>query len=154
MVADVILRRFTRRLARQLVAAFVLRVAGVALDPFPFNGVSLNSLIQPLPQIDILDRFFVGGFPTAFLPVMDPAGNALAHVLAVGAERHGARHRQRFQRHDRRHHFHAVIGGQTKSFAEGFFRLLIAQYRAVATGARVAKAGAVGENFYLFEHLW
>lgn len=126
----------------------------MALDPFPFHLVALNGLIQPLPQIDIFDRFFVGGFPTAFLPVMDPTGDALAHVLAVGAERHGAGHGQRFQRHDRRHHFHAVIGGQTESFAEGFFRLLIAQYRAVATGAGVAKAGAVGENFYLFEHLW
>lgn len=154
MVADVVLRRFTGRLARQLVAAFVLRVAGVALDPFPFYGVALNGLIQPLPQIDILDRLFVGGFPTALLPVMDPTGDALAHILAVSAERHGAGYGQRFQRHDRRHHFHAVIGGQTKSFAEGFFRLLIAQYRAVATGAGVAKAGAIGENFYLFEHLW
>jgi hypothetical protein len=31
---------------------------------------------------------------------MDPTGDALAHILAVGAERHGAGHGQRFQRHE------------------------------------------------------
>ncbi|MNH33953.1 hypothetical protein D3C79_945140 [compost metagenome] len=85
---------------------------------------------------------------------MDPTGNALAHILAVGAEDHFARRGQRFQCDNRRHHLHAIVGGQAEARAEGFFRLLIAQYCTITTGARVAKAGAVGENFYLFEHLW
>lgn len=90
LVTDVFLRRLAGRFARQHVTTFVLRVAGVALDPFPFYLVALNGQIQPLPQIDILDRLFVGGFPAALLPVMDPAGDAprtyWLSVLSVTAQ--------------------------------------------------------------------
>jgi len=82
--------------------------------------------IQPLPQVDVLNRLLIGGLPAALFPVMDPAGDPLAQVLAVGAERHFTGLRQRFQRHDGRHHLHTVIGGAIKTGAKGFFMLAIA----------------------------
>src|SRR5882757_10655840 len=72
--------------ARQLIGAFVDGVAGVALDPMPAHLMLVQRRIQPLPQIDILDRLLVRGTPAVLLPAMDPAGDALTHVLAVGVE--------------------------------------------------------------------
>ena len=66
LVTDVFLRRLAGRFARQHVTTFVLRVAGVALDPFPFYLVALNGQIQPLPQIDILDRLLSAVFQPRF----------------------------------------------------------------------------------------
>ena len=70
--------------ARQLIGAFVLGVAGVALDPVPAHLVRLQRGVEPLPQLGILHRLLVGGAPAVALPAVDPAGDALAHILAVG----------------------------------------------------------------------
>lgn len=42
--------------------------------------------VEALPQLDILDRLLVGGAPAVALPAVDPAGDALADILAVGGE--------------------------------------------------------------------
>ena len=66
-------------------------VAGMAAHPVPFDPVRRGGRLQPLPQIDILHRLFVGGAPAASLPRRQPAGDAVAQVLAVGVELHLAR---------------------------------------------------------------
>jgi hypothetical protein len=52
---------------------------------------------------------------------VDPLGDPLAHILAVGAEHHFAMLFQRFQGDDCRHHLHAVIGGEVIALLK-FFR--------------------------------
>src|SRR5262245_10484865 len=59
-------------LARQLVGALVLGVAGMALHPMPFDVMGLECLVEPLPEIDVLDRLLVGGAPAVALPAVDP----------------------------------------------------------------------------------
>jgi len=49
LVADVIQRWIARRVARQHVTTFVLRVARVAFDPHPVQLMPLNCRVQPLP---------------------------------------------------------------------------------------------------------
>ncbi|VTM51262.1 methyltransferase [Klebsiella pneumoniae] len=44
--------------ARQLVAAFIFRMAGVALYPFPFNFMLAKRGVQPLPEVDIFSPAF------------------------------------------------------------------------------------------------
>src|ERR1700722_15233569 len=76
--------------ARKLVGALVDVVAGMTLDPVPAHLVLVQRCIEPLPKIDVLDRLLVGGAPAVLLPAVDPAGDALPHILAVGVEIDGA----------------------------------------------------------------
>src|SRR3954471_457569 len=58
--------------ARQLIRPLVEDVAGVTLDPMPAHAMLRQSCIEPLPEIDILDRFLVGGAPAVALPLIYP----------------------------------------------------------------------------------
>ena len=102
--------------------------------------------VEPLPQLDILDRLLVGGAPAVLLPAVDPAGDALPHILAVGGEVDDARLLQRFQRRDRRHQLHAVVGGVRLAALQFLFVVAELQDRAPAAGPGIARAGAVGED--------
>src|SRR3954451_19309553 len=75
---------------------------------------------------------------------MDPAGDALTDILAVGIEIDAARLLQRLQRRDRRHQLHAVVGGvrlKALQFLLGFAEF---QDRTPAARAGIAGTGAVG----------
>src|SRR5690242_7631628 len=83
--------------AGKLVGALVLVMAGMALDPVPANLVRLQGFVEPLPQLGVLHRLLVGGAPAISLPAVNPTGDALPHILAVGVEIDLARLFQRFQ---------------------------------------------------------
>lgn len=85
---------------------------------------------------------------------MDPLRDALTDILAVGGQHDITRTFQGFQRHNSGQQLHPVIGGKKKALTECFLMAFITQQRAVAAGARISEAGAVGENFYLVTHLW
>ena len=70
-------------------------------------------------------------------------------ILAVGVEHDPARPLQRLERGDRRRQLHAVVGGRRLAAAQLALDRAIAQDRAPAARARVAAAGAVGEDFDL-----
>src|SRR5438445_11713922 len=72
--------------ARELIGALVLVVAGVAPDPVPAHLMRLERGIEPLPQLGGLDRLLVLGSPAVFLPPMAPGGAVRGTVLAVGLE--------------------------------------------------------------------
>src|ERR1700733_960494 len=70
----------------QAVGAFVELVAGVALDPAPVHLVAQPRLVQPSPEVLVLDRALAHGAPAARLPQGQPLGDAALHVLAVGVQ--------------------------------------------------------------------
>ena len=126
-------------------AAFVLDVPGMALEPPPLDPwVPLAGGVQTLPQVLILDRLLVGGAPAALTPALDPLGDALAQILAVGEQAPRHRPLQRLECRDRRHQLHAVVGRQR--LAAGQLAALAApgQDRTPAAWAGIAAAGAVG----------
>lgn len=49
----------TGGIARQLIAAFILGVTRVSLDPEPLDLMAGNFRIQLLPEVDVLDRLAV-----------------------------------------------------------------------------------------------
>ena len=54
------------------------------LYPVPFDVMADQDVVKSLPEIDILDRFLGGGFPTIPLPVYDPLRDpVLTYVLSV-----------------------------------------------------------------------
>src|ERR1700729_1306530 len=119
-------------------------MAAVALHPDPVDLVRCARGVEALPQLDILHRLLVGGAPAVLLPAVDPLGDAVAHIDAVGEEAYAARALQRLQPH-------AVVGGgriAAGEFALAVFplRLLDAEDRAPASRSGISAAGAVGED--------
>src|SRR3974390_1516771 len=84
------------------------------------------------------------GPPPVFLPAGDPAGDALTQILAIGVEVDQARLPERFERGDRRHQFHAVVGGVRLAALQFLFYISEFQNRAPSAGTRVARTCAVG----------
>ena len=75
---------------------------------------------------------------------MDPAGDALTDILAVGLEIDRAGLFQRLQRRDRRHQLHAVVGGVGLAALHLFLDVAEFENGAPAAWAWIARAGAVG----------
>src|SRR5215212_3605727 len=95
-------------------------MAGMALDPVPFDSVRRRGVDQFLPQFGILDRLPVGGLPAVALPAVHPPRDAVAHIDAVGIERDPARPLQRLEAADRREQLHAVVGAERLTAAQLF----------------------------------
>src|SRR5262249_25106585 len=76
-----------------------------------------------------------------------PAGDAVAQILAVGVEADPDRPLQGFETLDCRHQFHAVVGGQLLATGNLLLDGSVAQYCAPAAWARIAAARAVGKDF-------
>ena len=99
---------------------------------------------EPLPEVDVLHRLLVGGAPAVALPARDPGMMPSAQILAVGVEIDAARPLERFERGDRGHQLHAVVGGLRLAAFEFLLAIAEGQDRAPAARARIARAGAVG----------
>ena len=75
----------------------VLGVAAVTLDPMPVDSVPRRGRDQLLPQLGVLDRLLVRGAPAVALPIVDPAGDAIADVDAVGMQFYATGLGERFE---------------------------------------------------------
>src|SRR5579859_8294321 len=80
------LARLDDALAGQRVGTLVLGMAGMALDPDPFDLMALQGLFERQPQIDVLHRLLVGRFPAVALPAVDEARDAVLQILARSEE--------------------------------------------------------------------
>src|SRR6267142_6788741 len=120
----------------------------MALHPMPAHAMLRQRRIEPLPQIDILDRFLVGGAPAVALPLVDPRHDAVAQILAVGVNIDETRPLERFERCDRGHQFHAIVGGVRFAALQLLLTVAEGEDRAPAARTRIARAGptGVGDN--------
>ena len=57
----------------EAIAAFVLRMTGVAFHPHDLNLMNVEQGEKPLPQIDVKGGGFVTLAPAVFLPRFGPA---------------------------------------------------------------------------------
>ena len=124
----------------------------MAFYPVPFDVVGVEFFIEFLPEVFVLYRFFVCGFPAVLFPVGHPFGDAFAHVLRVGGDNDFAGSGQGFEAFDGGHEFHAVVGGFVFSTIEFFFSAVVTHECAPPAGAGVAAAGTVGKYFYCVCH--
>src|SRR5690606_8661721 len=102
--------------------------------------------VELLPELAVLHRLPVGGAPAIALPAVDPAGNAVHDVFAVGVELDLARLLQRRQRAGRGGQLHAVVGGHGLAAMQLLDGAVVAQDGAPAARTGIARAGAVGED--------
>src|SRR5579871_5846281 len=115
----------------------------MAAHPDELDLMRLERRGEALPEIHVLHRLLAGRAPVPPLPVVDPGGDAVAHVAAVGVETDTAGPGQRLERHDRRHQLHAVVGGAGFETRELALLPAVAQDRAPTAGPGIAAAGAV-----------
>src|SRR5574340_1692299 len=135
---------------RQLVAAVVVLVRSVSLRPGPQGCVFLRERVEFLPEILVDHRLLLRRNPAAPLPVLDPACNAVLHLLGIGDDLHFAGLLQRLQPLDGRHQFHAVVRGVGRTPPHLPFALVVTEDAGPSSGTGVAFAGAVGNQFYFF----
>src|SRR5437763_2931087 len=145
--ASLIVGRVSRALRAapigQRVGALVAGVARMAAHPAPFHVVQVAQRIEPLPQLGVLHGLLVRGLPAALLPAVDPFGDALAHVFAVGVDRHVAGALEGGERLDHRGELHAVVGRRGFAAEELLLVAIRAEPGAPAAASRVALARAV-----------
>ena len=97
---------------RKAVAALVLGVPCMTLDPVEGNVVLLQQGQQLLPKVYIQSRLLVGLYPALFLPAVYPAlGDTVYHILAVGSEYDPAWLLQRGKSRYNAEQLHSVVGG-------------------------------------------
>jgi len=131
----------------QSVAALIFRVSGMALYPVECDLVLFKQRQQPLPEVNVQRRLFVGLYPVLFLPAIDPAFcNAVYNISAVGGEYHLTGFFQSLQSGNDSQELHAVIGSVCIAAGKLLFGLSIAEHNTVSAGAGVAAAGAVSKN--------
>ena len=128
----------------QAIGPFVAMISGMPLHPNPFDTVLLNGLIQATPQIFIFHGFVCRGFPSPFLPIAHPFGNAVQHIFGVGMQPDLAGAVERFQSLYRRRQLHAVIGGFSLPSPKLFFFAFILQAHPPAAGARITFTSTIG----------
>src|SRR5262245_60111561 len=116
----------------------------VALDPAPAHLVLRGDLVEPLPEVHVLDGLLRGRLPAARLPRAQPLGDALLHVLRVGVELDAARALQRRECLDHGRELHAVVGGPGLAAEELALGAVAFEDGTPAPGTGVALARAVG----------
>ncbi len=134
------------RLPCQYVGALVHNVTGVTAQPVPADLMRVHRGIEPLPQIDILDRLFVGRTPAITFPSRQIGHHAIAEVLTIGVQIDPARPLERFKRGNGGHQLHAIVGGVCLTAFELFLVVAEGEDRAPAARAGIARTGAVSMN--------
>ncbi len=118
----------------------------VPAHPMPVDLMLLHQLIQPLPEITVLDRLALRRSPAVALPLLNPPVDALPQVFGVGSDGHPARSRQLLERGDRGLQLHPVVGRFRGSTADELLGVPITQQGCPAARTRIAPAGPVGED--------
>lgn len=129
----------------EVVAAFVFAMTVVAAEPFPGDAVAVGGGFEALPEVAVFDGLTIGGLPAAGFPVADPAlVHGVDDVAGIGEELDLAGFGEGFEGDDGGEEFHAVVGGAEEALGE-FESVLAADHDdAVAAGAWIASAGAIG----------
>ena len=128
-------------------------MAGMALHPVPDDFVTARGQVERLPELTVLYRLLLAGLPAVPLPAMDPFGDAVHDVFAVGIEVDSAGLLQRIERGDGGKQFHAVVGCLGLAARQFLGHAAVAQHCAPAAGPGIAGAGTVGEDLDLLGHV-
>src|SRR5262249_38484775 len=82
--------------------------------------------------------------PAIAFPLVDPRQDAVAQVLAVRVNVDETGTLERFERGDRGHQFHAVVGGVSLATFQFLPVIAEGEDRAPAARPRIARAGTIG----------
>ena len=118
----------------------------MAFDPQPGDFVFSGEAVENLPEVRVFYGFFVRGFPTVSLPVVNPLADTFLHVLRIGMDVNLNRAFECSERLDDCSQFHPVVGGIGFAAPEFLFGASGLQENAPAARAGVAATSAIGVN--------
>lgn len=123
--------------------------------PLPFDVEKGAQAIKLLPEICVLHRFFLRGFPAVFFPLVNPGSDAGLDVIGIRCDPQGARPFDGFERFNDGSEFHAVVGSMRFCAAEHFFMPAITHEYTPTADAWIAFAGAIGIDVDdIFSSVW
>ncbi len=131
----------------QGIGAFIFGMTGMPFAPTPLNIVSLDHIIQALPEVGIQYRSAGSLAPAALFPAVDPPSDAILHIGGISGQPQMGSRRQALQGLDGRHEFHAVVGGFGLIAAERLLLAITKDQRPPAARSWIAATGAVGIDF-------
>jgi len=112
----------------QGIATFIFSMAVVAAHPVPFDLVLSGQFQQALPEVPVGNRLFLGIFPTAPDPALDPLGHPFFDIFRVSGQSNAARAPECLQAGDGPDQLHAVVGGFRFIAGQLFFMATATQY--------------------------
>ena len=140
-------------LVGKLVGLLVAGFSGMSLHPTPLDVELSAETVELLPEFAVLDGGFRGGHPVLLLPTVDPLGDAVFDVTAVGVNDDGAGTTDELQGFDDGREFHLIVGDVRRT-AENFLRMSAPdEIGAPTSDSGVAFGSAVGPNFQFSVHV-
>ena len=122
------------------------------MPPHPPEGdlMDVEQRQEPVPQVGVERRLFVGLAPAVFLPAAGPALlDPVNDILRVAGQGDGAGLVQGGEPRDHRRQLHAVVGGARFPARKLFLPAVIPQDCPPAARARVAGTGSVGKQLHM-----
>src|SRR5579859_4914836 len=127
-------------------------MAGMTAHPAPVDLVPQPRLVEPPPEVLVLDRSLAHGAPAPGLPQREPLGDAVPDVLAVGVQLDVTGALEDLQGLDGGLQLHAVVGGLRLAAPALALVALEHQQRAPAARAGIAAAGTVRVDHHARRH--
>src|SRR5215471_9479599 len=135
----------------EFIAAVVVGVVGVPFRPDPFCLVTGHLFIERFPQILVDDGFFSGRHPAFALPAVNPSSDAVLQIFGIGDDLHFAAFAEGVKALDGGGQLHAIVGRVGLAAPQLLFVVAIAENRRPPARTRIAEAGAIGNELYLFQ---
>src|SRR3546814_1260653 len=101
-----------------------------------------------MPQVSVFHWFAISRTPAIFLPAENPLRYAILHIIAVGRHNDVTRAGEGAQSLDRRHQFHAVVGGIAFPAGQFLFMLAISDACSPHATARISLTGTITTHPY------
>src|ERR1700692_3771948 len=139
------------RSLRQLIAAIIVGVRGVALGPLPFHLVLRYLLVQLMPEILIRYRLLATGAPAVHFPLMNPLGDSMLDVVGIGHNLYFAGFLQCSQPFDGSFELHSIVGGLLFAAEDLALFAAIPEDAGPTAWAGIADARAVRDELNLFQ---
>ena len=134
---------------RQKIAPFILRMPGVSLQPLPFDAVDRRQRIQLPPEVLVLHRHLVPGFPPVSFPTLDPSRDPLPEIVRIRVQRHPTGPLEQPECSDGRRQFHSVVGGRQRPAGVLAPSITTLQHARPSPHPRVALASPIRMNNHL-----
>ena len=120
----------------------------MSFHPTPLDLMLVRKRLEPLPQIDVLYRLFVGRAPATPFPVVYPDADALLHIQLIGKQSHVARAGQCGKAFDDGGQLHAIVGRGRLAAMQLLHVASETQQHTPAARPGIAFACTIGEDFY------
>ena len=139
---------FIRFGTSERIDAVVLWMSAMTLHPMPFDSVRRRSIEQLLPELRVLDRLLVRRAPPVLAPFVDPSGDPIADVNAIGVKVDTTWPLERRQAFYGGLQLHAVVGRKRFASTNLAFLVAHAQKHRPAPWPGISAAGTVSEHLH------